>query len=247
MFIKQRRRAAFIQNIANNNIEENQFLKINKINLSQYRGNTSIESKKRKKLSYDYSTKMAKQKDSKGSLNFFKKATNNQIKERPQTSVLNPFKVSISEYKENTKDYNIVSRKRKFGILKTLPDQTDNNLIYKASTLFEKIAKAKKSLVTLETEIESTCKFNPELKTKYITSLKNVEQHKIKNLEQRYNNCKTLLDRKQIVFDEAKRANQKKINDFNDIINFRNTLLKNKAIIDNTVQVRKNKPKSVYF
>lgn len=246
MLLKHNRRQAIQQQLSIDFKGGDQPIDFKTLNIAHRRVQTSVNPKPRVYSNYNYTSKKVEQNDSKGSITFFKRKTCTEKANRPLTTAPKVYNCSINECNEDMNEIPIYQAKRKFGILKTLPNQTDNMLIYKASMLHERISRAKKELVTLESDIEANCRFNVILKNKYIMSLKSVEEHKISNMQKRYENFKRLLDRKQIVIDEARRANAKKINNFDDISNFKRLLMKNKEVIDGSLRIWKVKTKSSY-
>lgn len=235
MLLKSERRQAIQQKLSINVDIDDQTCDLDKLRFVHKQFNTTTKPKIRAISNYSYMQDKAKRIDYNGPVISLKK--NGAVKQvRPATTVAK--KLDHCESLGPQMDKVMVTpMRRKLGILKTLSNQNDTAIIYKASLLHEKIGRAKRDLVNLESDIEENCRFNIRLKSKYIASLKNVEQHKINNMQKRYDNFKRMLDRKQIVIDEARRAKAKKINNLNDVMDFRKLLVKNKEVIDGSLQL----------
>ena len=134
----------------------------------------------------------------------------------------------------NTFDSN-TKKKRKNGFLQTNGDIDNANLMYKMNKANLKLLKTRECLDKTEKRIRARSMFNPNLKKKYIDTIRNVEMHKIQLLQKKYGNFKKILEKRQFLLDEKKKREMKKFNNFSDITRFQKKLLRYKKVLG-TVQ-----------
>ena len=137
-------------------------------------------------------------------------------------------------------------KKRKNALIRSTVLYNDVKMFGQANDMNARVMKRIKNIHCMENKIQENCRFNVKLKNKYISTMKSIECHKLKHMQEKYTKLKKSIKYRQEQSKNKGTKNVKIFNKFGDLKKFQKKLVDQQNVLQIVQQYHKRKKTSFF-